>query len=236
MGASGLGALLLAAAVLVALYGSEPVLGLPPEEFGALGALLGLGLVLAGWIVADFRHRWAVGFRALAVWGVVYGGLVAAYAQRDQLLHVLDRAIGEVAPGRTAVTPLGEVVVARRANGSFTLAGRVNEREVRFLFDTGASAVVLTPQTAAAAGLRPQSLNYSVPVATANGRTLAAAVILDSLSVGPIVERKVPALVAQQGVLPDNLLGMTFLERLVSYEVRGNRLILRPKPSGTAQR
>src|SRR5829696_8201678 len=231
MVASGLGALVLAASVLVALYRSEPVLGLPPEDFAAIAILLGLGLVLAGWIVADFRHRWSVGFRALAVWSVVYAGLVAAYARRDQLLNVLDRAIGEVDPGRTAVTPAGEVVAARRANGSFTLSGRVNDRETRFLFDTGASTVVLTAQTAAAAGLRTDALTYSIPVATANGGTLTAPVVLESLSIGPIVERKVPALVARPGVLPENLLGMTFLERLASYEVRRNRLILRPKGS-----
>jgi aspartyl protease family protein len=231
MGASGLGILVLAASVLVASYRADPVLGLAPQEFAWIMALLGLGLVLAGWIVTDFRHRWSVGFRALVVWGAVYAGFVAAYAQRDQLLNVLDRAIGEVDPGRTAVTEAGEVVVARRVNGSFTLSGRVNNRETRFLFDTGASTVVLSAQAAAAAGIRADTLNFSIPVATANGRTLTAPVILDSLSVGPIVEHKVPALVARPGVLPENLLGMTFLERLASYEVRGNRLILRPKPS-----
>src|SRR5215211_4266125 len=141
MGASGLGALVLAASLLIALYRAEPVLGLSPEDFSAIAILLGLGLVLSGWIVADFRHRWSVGFRTLAVWSSVYFGLVAAYAQRDQLLNVLDRAIGEVAPGRTAVTPAGEVIAARRANGSFTLSGKVNNRETRFLFDTGASTV-----------------------------------------------------------------------------------------------
>jgi aspartyl protease family protein len=231
MGASGLGALALAAALLVALYRAEPVLGMAPEEFAAVAGLLGLALVLAGWVVADFRYRWTVGLRALALWSVVYAGFVAAYAQRGELLGVLDRAIGEVAPGRTAVTPAGEVVVARRANGSFTLAGRINDRETRFLFDTGASTVVLTPESAAAAGFRTSGLTYSVPVATANGRTLAAPVVIEALGVGPIVERQVPALVARPGVLHDNLLGMTFLERLSSYEVRGNRLILRPKAS-----
>jgi len=231
MGASGLGALFLAASILIATYRADPVLGLAPEEFAWVGALLGLGLVLAGWIITDFRHRWSVGFRALAIWGIVYAGFVAAYAQRDQLLNVLDRAIGEVDPGRTVVTEAGEVVVARRMNGSFTLSGRVNNRETRFLFDTGASTVVLSAQAAAAAGIRTEALNYSIPVATANGRSLTAPIILESLSIGPIVERKVPALVAQPGVLPENLLGMTFLERLTSYEVRGNRLILRPKPS-----
>ena len=231
MGASGFGALLLAAAGLLAFYRSEPVLGMRPEEFAAVTALLGLGFVLTGWIVADFRHRWSVGFRALAVWGVLYAGVVSAYVQRDQLLNVLDRAIGEIDPGRTVAAEGGAAVVARRANGSFVVTGKVNDREARFLFDTGASTVVLTAQTAAAAGLKPESLTYTIPVATANGRTLTAPVVLEALSVGPILERKVPALVARPGVLPENLLGMTFLERLASYEVRGNRLILRPRPS-----
>lgn len=231
MGASGLGALVLVASVLVALYRDAPVLGLPAEEFAALGAFFGIGLILAGWIVADFRHRWSAGLQAAVIWSMVYAVLLVAYVRRDLLLQALDRAVGEVAPGRTSVTDAGEVVVARRANGSFTLTGRVNDRETRFLFDTGASTVVLTAETAAAAGFRTDALTYSVPVATANGRTLAAPVTIDVLSVGPIVERRVQALVARPGVLPENLLGMTFLERLASYEVRGNRLILRPRPA-----
>jgi aspartyl protease family protein len=229
MGGAGLGTLILAAAVLVMGYREEPVLGLSPAEAGALAALFAIGVVLTGWITDDFRRRWTTGLRALAVWSAVYAGIIAAYVQRDEFVNALDRIIGEVDPGRAAVTPSGEVVVARRANGSFTLTGRVNNREVRFLFDTGASTVVLTSESAAAAGFRPESLSFSVPVATANGRTLAAPVTIETLSVGSITERSVRALVARPGVLQDNLLGMTFLERLTSYEVRGNRLILRPR-------
>jgi aspartyl protease family protein len=107
------------------------------------------------------------------------------------------------------------------------IAGRANDRDLRFIFDTGASMVVLTAESAKAIGIDPASLNYVVPVATANGRTLAAPVTLDSLTVGSITERRVRALVARPGMLGENLLGMTFLERLASYEVRSNRLILR---------
>ncbi|HST93799.1 MAG TPA: retroviral-like aspartic protease family protein, partial [Microvirga sp.] len=60
----------------------------------------------------------------------------------------------------------------------------------------------------------------------------AAPLVIDSLSVGPITARNVRALIARSGVLHANLLGMTFLERLASYEVRGNRLILRGRPDG----
>jgi aspartyl protease family protein len=40
----------------------------------------------------------------------------------------------------------------------------------------------------------------------------------------------VPALIAQQGQLHVSLLGMTFLNRLESWQVRGDRLVLRGYP------
>jgi len=73
-------------------------------------------------------------------------------------------------------------------------------------------------------------LSYSVNVDTANGRTRAASVTLDRLAVGGIVERSVPALVAQPGQLRTNLLGMSFLNRLESWEVRGDKLMMRGYP------
>jgi aspartyl protease family protein len=225
-GGLGLGIVLFGATLLV-LFGDRPIAGLPPDEFAVIGSLGATALVLTSWIVNEFRHRWADGLRSLVVSGIVFAALVTAFARRDELAGVLDRIIGEISPGRVVVSPNGEVVVARRADGSFTLTGRVNGRQTHFVFDTGASTVVLTAESAAAAGFRPDVLTYSMPVLTANGRTLAAPITIETLAIGPITERRVQALVARRGVLRDNLLGMTFLERLPSYEVRGNRLILR---------
>jgi aspartyl protease family protein len=98
------------------------------------------------------------------------------------------------------------------------------------VLDTGASAVVLTPEAAKAAGLPLEVLAYSINVETANGRARAAPVTLDRISVGGITERSVPALIAQPGQLRVSLLGMSFLNRLESWEVRGDRLLLRGYP------
>jgi len=230
-GALGLGIVLFAMALLVVMHGEERIAGLTPGEFAAVAAYGALALVMTSWIVSEFRYRWTEGLRALVMWSAIFAALVAGYSYREDLQAALDRVIGEIQPGRTVVTPGGEVVVARRADGTFTMVGRVNDRNMRFIFDTGASTVVLTSDSAAAAGLQVSSLDYSVPVATANGRTMAAPVLIDRLSIGSITERRVRALVARPGLLRENLLGMTFLERLVSYEVRGNRLILRGRQS-----
>jgi aspartyl protease family protein len=110
------------------------------------------------------------------------------------------------------------------------MAARINGKKIAMVLDTGASSVVLTQEAAKAAGLPIEVLNYTVSVDTANGRTRAAPVTLDRLAIGGVVERSVPALVAQSGQLKTNLLGMSFLNRLESWDVRGDRLRLRGTP------
>ena len=120
--------------------------------------------------------------------------------------------------------------IARGSGGSFALAMQVNGARILMVLDTGASSVVLTQEAARAAGLPLEILNYSVNVETANGRARAAPVMLDRVSIGTITEHSVPALVAQGGALRSNLLGMSFLNRLQSWEVRGDKLLLRGQP------
>src|SRR5215218_6352058 len=128
-----LSAIFLAGAILIAAYMDEPIGGLPPWEAAVLTGLFGIALAMAGWIVNEFRHSAAAGLRAAFVWSLAYAVLVSAYYRQDVIATAFDRMIGEVATGRTVATESGEVVVARRADGSFTLNGRVNERDSRFI-------------------------------------------------------------------------------------------------------
>ena len=89
---------------------------------------------------------------------------------------------------------------------------------------------MLTQEAAKAAGLPIEVLNYTVSVDTANGRTRAAPVTLDRVSIGGITERSIAALIAQPGQLRVSLLGMSFLNRLERWEVRGDKLMLRGYP------
>ena len=87
--------------------------------------------------------------------------------------------------------------------------------------------VVLRAEDARKLGLDPDKLDYRTPVATANGRTHAAPITLETLSVGDITKRRVRALVARPGALHENLLGQSFLTQLSGYAVERNRLVLR---------
>ncbi len=228
-GIRGAGLLLLIGALLVGLFADERIGEFSAVEAAGLMALGGLSLLMAASIVEGFARHWTYGVQSVAVSGGILIALLVTYTSRHELQTVLDRAIGDIAVGRTVTTPKGEVVAARRMDGSFMVQGEVNGAETRFIFDTGASTVVLRAENAAALGFKPETLNYSVPVSTANGAALAAPVVIESLTVGSITEHNVRALIARTGVLHANLLGMSFLERLGSYEVRGNRLIMRAK-------
>jgi aspartyl protease family protein len=143
-----------------------------------------------------------------------------------------ERVLAELVPGRpiNRAGPGPAVEVTRARDGDFIVRVEINGTRVGMLLDTGASSVVLTTEAAQLAGLPVQMLKYDVPIETANGRGRAAAVVLDRIKVGNIVERRVPALVSAPGDLKTNLLGMSFLSRLESFEVRGERMVMRAKP------
>jgi aspartyl protease family protein len=228
-GATGLGIVLGGLALLTAAVGHGEIAGFSASDITAFLAFSAAILLVTGQTAGSARQGARSVFAAMALWAISIAGLAGLYVNRgalnDAARSIADGA-GLLEP-ETVVGQGGEVSITRRGAGSFIVPGRINDREARFIFDTGASTVVLTHRTAEAVGLKPERLSYRVPVGTANGAALAAPVILDRVSVGPITLHRVPALVARPGMLAENLLGMTFLERLASYEVRGNRLVLR---------
>jgi aspartyl protease family protein len=189
-----------------------------------------IALALVGMIaLALFRQRFSHALESILIWVVVVLLLMLGYTYRFELRDVGERVLAELMPGRAA-TRGRTVEIARGGGGSFSVGTQVNGARIPMVLDTGASAVVLTQEAARAAGLPLEVLNYSVNVDTANGRARAAPVTLDRLSIGGITERSVPALIAQAGQLRTSLLGMSFLNRLESWEVRGDKLRMRGQP------
>jgi aspartyl protease family protein len=117
--------------------------------------------------------------------------------------------------------------IRKARDGHFWAEGRVNGAPVRFLVDTGASAVALTAADARRLGLEPSQLTYGHQVDTANGPARAAAVTLDAVSVGGATLTDVDALVIEHG-LDASLLGMSYLGRLSRIEATPTALVLRP--------
>jgi aspartyl protease family protein len=214
-------------AIAATITGSSSVLGLEVDRtLQVLGAVL-MGCLLAGAAIGRTRGHTRQNIAMAAAWLGIALAIVAGYTYRFELASFGNRVAGAVVPGLMLFGPGGEVTASRANGGHFSFDARANGRPIRMMFDTGASSVVLRAEDAAAIGIRDSELSYSVNVRTANGITQAAPITLRSLEIGGIREENVRAMVARPGQLFENLLGMSFLERLSSYEVRGDQLILR---------
>jgi aspartyl protease family protein len=152
-------------------------------------------------------------------------GAVLAYGDPREIAKA-----GTIVSGMLHKPPPRMVQVPRGQGGEFALRASVNGVSTPMVVDTGATSVVLTFETARAAGLPLELLDYDVDVETAGGHTRAARLTLDRLAIGKLVERSVPALVVPRGQMKTNLLGMSFLDRLESWEVRPDSLMLRGYP------
>jgi aspartyl protease family protein len=112
------------------------------------------------------------------------------------------------------------------SRGHFLTDAEIDGTTIKVLVDTGASAVALSYEDADNAGLRPHSLDYNVPISTANGVVSAARVSLRRVEVDGVTVRDVEGLVLPEGVSNITLLGMTFLSRLRSFRVEDGVLSL----------
>ena len=112
--------------------------------------------------------------------------------------------------------------------GMYATFGNINGRSVRFLVDTGATAIAMNTDQAKRLGIRYEKVGIPAGVSTASGFEKAYRVRLKSVTVGGITETNVDAMVIDGNHPGPILLGMTFLGRL-SVEHSGNAMTLLQK-------
>ena len=214
------GAFVLAAALLPAERGDMDWTN-ALRLFGVL-ALVSSGLVSARRI--DFSRT----ARMVAAWAAIFVVGVTAYTLRDDIAR-LGRRVGQaLVPDRAAADGPRGLVIGRGEDGAFYVVGLVNGAAVRFVVDTGSTDIVLSPADAERADMHPSANAFSLPSQTANGVGYGAPATVDTLSVGPIRMTDLPVQI-NKAPMGASLLGMSFLRRLESFEIRGDRLYLRGK-------
>ena len=187
-------------------------------------------LIWFGLIVGSFfLHRKLSPGRTLkygVIWIAILAALVLAYSFRHDARNIIDRITAELFPHSPRI--VGDFVEIRAGrHGHFVLEAEVDGISIRFLVDTGASDVVLSPSDALRLGLTPENLTFNKLYRTANGLVRGAPVKIGRIVIGPILRTHVSASV-NGAEMKQSLLGMSFLNRLSGYEVRGGRLRLKP--------
>ena len=159
--------------------------------------------------------------------GLTCADAVVTLAHQDPVFRAANAQAAISAANAEAAQGGFRATIRKSSDGHYWANGQVDGATVRFLVDTGATAVSLTPDDARRLGFDPATLNYRNRVITAAGATRAAPVRLASLTVSGARLRNVDALVIEKG-LDTSLLGMSYLGRLASFQATRQALILQP--------
>ncbi len=222
----GLALLIAAGLVLMISADAGSLIGLTQMQTAQLVPLVLILIIFAGGMFGR-RRKASELLGGVLAWAGLFAVAAVTYAYRDELTGIAGRVAGEFRPGMALVDSEAGLATFRRGiGGHFEVHATINGHETPMIFDTGASAVVLTLADAARAGIDTNNLRFTVPVSTANGTGLAARTRIKSIVVGGIARRGVTAFVTEDGALETSLLGMTYLETLSRYSVTQNSLEL----------
>ncbi|MEO0567506.1 MAG: TIGR02281 family clan AA aspartic protease [Pseudomonadota bacterium] len=177
-----------------------------------------LGAAVAGWFFTQNRASLGKNAQYAMVWGLLFLGVIAGVGLWGDIRNT-------VQPGTYSTFDDGRVELTRSMDGHYYVTAKVNGADVDFVVDTGATQIVLTEDDAVRAGLNTTDLAFVGRASTANGVVRTAPVRLDSLSIGPIEDRGIAAVV-NGGELFQSLLGMSYLQRFESVEITDGKLIL----------
>ncbi len=161
----------------------------------------------------------------IALWGFVALFFVSLYTYRYQLIEFKDKIFSAVSPTSPTINKNGQIVIKIAQDGHFYIDTKINNLDVRFMIDTGASDVIISQKEAKRIGVNFEKLNFNKIYQTANGKTSGANIVLDEIWIADRKFEKVNASI-NKSEMGQSLLGMSFLKRFNKYEFYREELIL----------
>ncbi|MBC8338306.1 MAG: TIGR02281 family clan AA aspartic protease [Rhodospirillales bacterium] len=194
------------------------------------GVLL-LTVLSASAVLNRRRFRFGPFVTGLLAWAVLGGVLFVGYSYRYELGQFGNRLMGELNPSGAISVPGGSVTIRADQSGHFVVEADVTEQgsavPIRFLVDTGASDVVLSPSDARRLGFDVDGLAFTRRYRTANGTVFGAPVRIERITISGLSLDGVRGSV-NGAPMGRSLLGMSFLGRLSGYDVSRETMTLRP--------
>ncbi|TGX53518.1 TIGR02281 family clan AA aspartic protease [Sphingomonas gei] len=173
--------------------------------------------------MVDERFLWLAAMIATGT------ALVAASAQppvrATPVAPIASVAIAAPVPDARPSHESKRIVLDRAPDGLFYIHGQVNGTRVRFLIDTGATALILSAEDAARAKLRADGDSIAGALQTASGPATMSWVSADTLEVGGRAFEAMPAAVPSGG-LKVSLLGQSVLSKLGPITLDGDQMVI----------
>jgi aspartyl protease family protein len=180
-----------------------------------------LCIVLVASSLVGMRLPVAKAAKMVLAWVAIFGVFFMIFAFRGEF-----SALGQRLRAEATGTPVdngAEIRIPMSDDGHFWVSGEVNDTQVRFLVDSGASTTTISQEAARAASINPRDSGY---ISTANGTAQVGRGYADELRIGSIERLEFPLLINPND--DTSVLGMNFLSSLTGWRVEGNYLVLRP--------
>ena len=155
--------------------------------------------------------------KSASAWVIIFSCFVAGYG----LWHDLSNR--ETIVGKKNAS---EITIRMNEDGHFLAKVLVNDVEIQFLIDTGATHIVLSKEDAEKLDYDLSKLIFWGKSNTANGIVETAPVRLQSVKLGQFSDVNVLAYI-NKGIMKQSLLGMSFLNNFSSVEFQRETLYLR---------
>lgn len=175
-------------------------------------------LAVCIWYFANKREKLSQTIQQLAVWALIFVGVITAYGFKDTFMS-------QIYPSRAIQHGDKSVTLSRARDGHFYAMLQINGKNVEFVVDTGATSILLSQKDAKHIGINPDELTYWGQAQTANGKVKTASVDLGIVHLGDITDYDLKALV-NAGQLDESLLGMEYLNLFSEFKISGDTLTL----------
>ena len=159
------------------------------------------------------------------IWIAIILFVIVLYSFRYEFGDVKNRVSTELFPSKAVIKNHEQIIIAISADGHFYINLKVNNKNIRFMIDTGASETVIDKKIAKDIGIDFGNIYYDKIFKTANGQVRGATINIDEIDVSGMKFYNVEASITESD-LSVPLLGMSFLKRFYKYEFYREKLIL----------
>lgn len=187
------------------------------NEIGALiSNVLLLGFLISSIFIRTNSEK-GTKLKQLAIWlAIIFFG-VLIYNNKSLFKNFIPYVSHE--------TTKGQIEIDKSIDGHFYIMLNINNSNVLFLIDTGATTTSLTLKDAERVGIDLSKLKYNQIVNTANGTSYVASAEIQNIAVEGLSIDSLWTMVSND-MKGQSLLGMNFLSKLKGYDVRQDKMIL----------
>ncbi len=165
-----------------------------------------------------FKIKYAI------VWLAIIISVATVYGLRNDILN--SKFIAVFLPHKGYTTKDGSVEFRQSSNGHFYIQAEINQHNITFLLDTGATDIVLSLKDAQKIGINLKEIKNFKTYQTANGIIQAGSVEVSEIKVGSFSVKNMRVSVNTHH-MSSSLLGMSFLKHF-DFTIKDDRLIIYP--------